>query len=105
MLWERIIIISQEIRPQGETQHALGGTQHSVGTTRLSYIERNLKSMPLPKGAYIKSEFSADFKYGNGMFLKIVLFCYRSVFPKLDLNFLKIVKHCKFLWNWVSIVL
>ena len=40
-------------------------------TTRLSYTERNQKSMLLPKEAYIKSEFSADFKYGNGMFLKI----------------------------------
>ena len=40
-------------------------------TTRLSYTERNQKNMLLPKEAYIKSEFSADFKYGNGMFLKI----------------------------------
>ena len=40
-------------------------------TTRFSYTERNQKSMLLPKEAYIKSEFSADFKYGNGMFLKI----------------------------------
>ena len=43
-------------------------------TTRFSYTERNLKNMLLPKETYIKSEFSADFKYVNRIILKIVLF-------------------------------